>query len=102
MGTMQRLQRGEVSDVGEGGEVPSELMVSWEGQIHKEAEELRLAQVEESEDSDTEVEAEGGWVECDQEQESTEVARRRLEEEDEERRRSVDRQSSIVSSVSSL
>ena len=59
-------------------------------------------QVEESEDSDTEVEAEGGWVECDQEHESTEVARRRMEEEDEERRRSVDRQSSIVSSVSSL
>ena len=42
--TMQRLQRGEVShDAGE--EVPRELMVSWEGQIHKEAEELRLAQV---------------------------------------------------------
>jgi len=100
--TMQRLQRGEVSHVGEGGEVPRELMVSWEGQIHREAEELRLAQVEESEDSDTEVEAEGGWVECDQEQESTEIARRRMEEEDEERRRSVDRQSSIVSSVSSL
>ena len=43
--TMQRLQRGEVSHVGEGGEVPRELMVSWEGQIHREAEELRLAQV---------------------------------------------------------
>ena len=41
-------------------------------------------------------------MECDQEHESTEVARRRIEEEDEERRRSVDRQSSIVSSVSSL
>ena len=41
-------------------------------------------------------------MECDQEQESTEIARRRMEEEDEERRRSVDRQSSIVSSVSSL
>lgn len=41
-------------------------------------------------------------MECDQEHESTEVARRRMEEEDEERRRSVDRQSSIVSSVSSL
>ena len=41
-------------------------------------------------------------MECDQENESTEVARRRMEEEEEERRRSVDRQSSIVSSVSSL
>ena len=41
-------------------------------------------------------------MECDQEHESTEIARRRMEEEDEERRRSVDRQSSIVSSVSSL
>ena len=62
-----------------------------------------MKQVEESEDSDTEVEAEGGWVECDQEEhESSEMARRRMEEEDEERRRSVDRQSSIVSSVSSL
>ena len=116
--TMQRLQRGEVSHAGEEvGEVPRELMVSWEGQIHREAEELRLAQVrtglrfpnkistlqvEESEDSDTEVEAEGGWVECDEEQESVEAARRMMEEEEEERRRSMDRQSSIVSSVSSL
>lgn len=101
--TMQRLQRGEVSYAGEEvGEVPRELMVSWEGQIHREAEELRLAQVEESEDSDTEVEAEGGWVECDEEQESVEAARRMMEEEEEERRRSMDRQSSIVSSVSSL
>ena len=58
-------------------------------------------QVEESEDSDTEVEAEGGWVECDQDQESADAARRMVEEE-EERRRSLDRQSSIVSSVSSL
>lgn len=43
-------------------------------------------------------------MECDQENESTEMAtaRRRMEEEEEERRRSVDRQSSIVSSVSSL
>ena len=60
-------------------------------------------QVEESEDSDTEVEAEGGWVECDQEDESAaDAVCRRMEEEEEERRRSVDRQSSIVSSVSSL
>ena len=51
---------------------------------------------------DTEVEAEGGWVECDQEQESADAARRMVEEEEEERRRSLDRQSSIVSSVSSL
>ena len=44
--TMQRLQMGEVSRAGEGEEeVPRELMVSWEGQIHREAEELRLAQV---------------------------------------------------------
>jgi len=103
--TMQRLQRGEIGHAGEGfdpKEVPRELMVSWEGQIHREAEELRLAQVEESEDSDTEVEAEGGWVECDQEQESADAARRMVEEEEEERRRSLDRQSSIVSSVSSL
>merc|ERR1712181_188861 len=105
--TMQRLQMGEVSragegEGGEGEEVPRELMVPWEGQIHREAEELRLAQVEESEDSDTEVEAEGGWVECDQEDESADAVCRRMEEEEEERRRSVDRQSSIVSSVSSL
>lgn len=64
--------------------------------------ELPFQQVEESEDSDTEVEAEGGWVECDQEDEGAEAACRRMEEEEEERRRSVDRQSSIVSSVSSL
>ena len=64
--------------------------------------EISFQQVEESEDSDTEVEAEGGWVECDQEDESAEAACRRMEEEEEERRRSVDRQSSIVSSVSSL
>ena len=47
--TMQRLQRGEIGHAGEGfdpKEVPRELMVSWEGQIHREAEELRLAQVE--------------------------------------------------------
>ena len=62
--------------------------------------EISFQQVEESEDSDTEVEAEGGWVECDQEDEGAEAACRRMEEE--ERRRSVDRQSSIVSSVSSL
>ena len=49
------------------------------------------------------MEAEGGWVECDQEQESADAARRMVEEEEEEeRRRSLDRQSSIVSSVSSL
>ena len=41
-------------------------------------------------------------MECDQEDGSADAVCRRMEEEDEERRRSVDRQSSIVSSVSSL
>lgn len=83
------------------GQDRAEMMVNWEGLIQREAEELRLAQ-EESDDSETEAEAEGEWVECDTVAQDTQEVARRLEEEQEERRRTLDRQSSIVSSVSSL
>lgn len=100
---LQRVQISQDRDEGRSlQQMDAALLASWEGQIHREAEELKLTQVDESEDSETEAEAENDWVECDTDQETSEEMARRIEEQEEERRRSLDRQSSIVSSVSSL
>lgn len=78
-------------------------VVSWECAIQREQEDLKLAQLEETDDSEGDAEAEGDWVDCDAAHEDTDMmAAARREEEEELDRRSLERQSSIVTSVSNL